>query len=60
MNDFQTKLAEKFKECFPGWIKDIVAIEPDAKDEYAIIVALKFSVKRFGELSNGEIFMETL
>jgi len=60
MNDFQTKLAEKFKEFFPGWIKDIITIEPDAKDEYAIIVALKFGVKRFGELKNGEIFMETL
>ncbi len=60
MNKFQIMLAEKFKEYFPGWIKDIVTIEPDAKDEYAIIVTLKFSVKHFGELKNGEIFMETL
>lgn len=60
MNEFQIMLAEKFKECFPGWIKDIVTIAPDAKDEHAIIVALKFSIKRFGELANGEIFMETL
>ncbi len=60
MNDFQTKLVEKFKEYFPGWTKDICMIEPDVDDEHAIIVTLEFSIKRFGELKNGEIFMETL
>lgn len=60
MNDFQKGLVATFEECFAAWVPDVLFYEPDTADERAIIVTLKFSVKRFGETEKGEIFMETL
>ena len=58
LNEQQNKLFETFKEFFGSWKKDIVSVVPE--DDSSIIVALTFSVKRFGQTKSGDYFMETL
>ena len=58
VTDQHEKLFETFKDFFAGWKNDIISYDPE--DGSSIIVVLSFGVKRFGQDSKGDYFMETL